>query len=304
MALDNTSIDLNRGSNSMTLPAELAQDIWAKAVEESAIMQLAQQVILPGTGAAIPVLTGDAAADFVGETHEKPVSDSTLSLKTMQPYKIAVIELFSNEFKRDLPAVYEELARRLPAAIGKKFDETIFLGTAPGSNFDVLSNATAVQLDAANTTVYGQLVKVLTDIGAEGFDVDGWVASPAARGLLLGATDQVSRPIFVADPQTGGIGSVLGAPVVLSRRAYKSGATADIVGFAGDWSQARWGMVDGINIAISEEATVNDGTRQINLWQRNMFAVRVEAEVGFVVADKDAFIKLTATATGATGATS
>jgi len=46
-------------------------------------------------------------------------------------------------------------------------------------------------------------------------------------------------------------------------------------------------------MSISEEATVNDGTNQINLWQRNMFAVRVEAELGFVVSNTNAFVKLT-----------
>ena len=49
----------------------------------------------------------------------------------------------------------------------------------------------------------------------------------------------------------------------------------------------------GINLAISDQATINTGTEQVNLWQRNMFAVRVEAEVGFVVRDAAAFVKLT-----------
>ena len=88
-----------------------------------------------------------------------------------------------------------------------------------------------------------------------------------------------------------------------AKQAYVAGSPATI-GFAGDWTQARYGIVDGINIAISDQATINDGTNQINLWQRNMFAVRVEAEVGFVVADDDAFVKLTGTVAGATGATS
>ena len=67
----------------------------------------------------------------------------------------------------------------------------------------------------------------------------------------------------------------------------------NVIGFAGDWTQARYGIVDGINLAISEEATINTGTELVNLWQRNMFAVRVEAEVGFIVRDAAAFVKLT-----------
>lgn len=73
---------------------------------------------------------------------------------------------------------------------------------------------------------------------------------------------------------------------------YKAG-TPNVVGFAGDWTQARYGIVDGINVSISEEATINTGTEQVNLWQRNMFALRCEAEVGFVVKNAAAFVKLT-----------
>ena len=79
-------------------------------------MRLAQRIDLPGSGLVIPVITGDPVADFVAETAEKPVSEATLSSKNMKGYKIAVIELFSNEFRRDLPRVYEELVRRLLTA--------------------------------------------------------------------------------------------------------------------------------------------------------------------------------------------
>ncbi len=305
MAYSTTKIDENRGSNSITLPATLSQDIWAKAVEESAIMQLAERVNLPGNGLAMPVITGDVSADWVAESTEKHVGKATYSLKTMTPYKLAIIECFSDEFRRDLPGLYAELARRLPAAIGRKFDYTIFQGSAPGTGFDVLTNSTAVSIDAdAQGNTYQKLVGVVETLGADGFDLTGIAASAQAQAALLGAVDGQGRPLFLTDITAGnGVGRVLGAPVVKAKQAYVAGSPATI-GFAGDWSQARYGIVDGINIAISDQATINDGTNQINLWQRNMFAVRVEAEVGFVVADDDAFVKLTGTVAGATGATS
>ena len=305
MAYSTTQIDENRGSNSITLPAELSQAVWAKAVEESAIMQLAERVSLPGRGISMPVITGDVSADWVTESTEKHVGKATYSLKTMTPYKLAVIECFSDEFRRDLPALYAALARRLPAAIGRKFDYTVFQGVAPGTGFDVLTNSTAVSIDAdAQGNVYQKLVGVVETLGADGFDLTGIAASAQAQAALLGAVDGQGRPLFLTDITAGnGVGRVLGAPVVKAKQAYVAGSPATIA-FAGDWTQARYGIVDGINIAISDQATVNDGTNQINLWQRNMFAVRVEAEVGFVVADSDAFVKLTGTVSGATGATS
>ena len=155
-------IDLNRTSAGVAalLPRTVSDEIWANAVGESVIMQAARRINLPGAGVTVPIITGDAAADWVAETDEKPVSDSTVSSKSITPYKLAVIETFSNEFRRDLPALYAELARRLPTALGRKFDETVLHGTAPGSNFDVLSGVAGVAVDGTDTL--GDLATALT----------------------------------------------------------------------------------------------------------------------------------------------
>lgn len=305
MALSTTAIDLNRGSSNVSkiLPKEISSEIWAKALEESAIMRLARRVDMPGSGITIPMVTSDAAAAWVAESTEKAVSHANLDGKVLTPYKLAVIELFSNEFRRDIPAVYNELARRLPNSIGKKFDETVFAGTAPGTGFDVLTNSTAVNIQstADSATVYKNLVTVLSTIAATDAELTGWAISPRADAVLLDACDTTGRPIFIPNATDDRvIGSLLGSPVVRSRRVYKQGTTNDVLGFAGDWSQAVWGMVGDIAISISEEATVNDGTNQVNLWQRNMFAIRVEAELAFGCMNSSAFVKLTGTATGTT----
>lgn len=305
MALSTTKIDENRGSNSISLPAELANDVWAQAVEQSAVMQLAQRVSLPGRGVSTPIITGDVTADWVAESTEKPVSTATYSLKTMTPYKLAVIECFSDEFRRDLPALYAELARRLPSALARKFDATVFNGVAPGSGFDVLTNSTTVSIDPVNNgnNTYQQLVGVVETLGADGYDLTGIAAAAQLQAALLGAVDGVGRPLFISDPAGSiAIGSVMNARVVKAKQAYKA-ATPAVVGFAGDWAQAKYGIVDDIDFSISDQATINDGTNQINLWQRNMFACKVECEVGFVVTDSKAFLRLTSAVHGATGAT-
>ena len=291
MALKTNPIDINRNTTGLELTPEQSNEIWAGAIEQSAVMRLAQRVSLPGSGITIPIITGDPVANWVAETAEKPTGTSTFSTKDMTPYKIAVIELFSNEFRRDLPRLYRELVRRLPASIGAKFDETVFTGTAPGSNFDVLSGAT--QAGIGGTGTYGKLVNVFTTLAAADAELTGWALSPQGEGILLAATDNAGRPLLINSINNdSAVGRVLGAPVMKSKRVYKAG-TPNIVGFAGDWSQARYGVVDGINLSISEEATINTGTEQVNLWQRNMFAVRVEAEVGFIVRDTAAFVALT-----------
>lgn len=294
MALSTTPIDINRNTSGVVLPKELSDEVWAGAQEESVIMSMVPRIELPGAGQAIPLITGDATAYWTVESTEKAVSDATLDNKYMVGYKVAVIEPFSMEFRRDMGRVYDELARRLPNAIAKKFDQTVFSATAPGSNFDVLGSSTAVSLTpTAPATVYDQLVAAYSALATAGHEPTGWVLSPQAIAQLLGATDTTGRPMLINSPMEGSIGYLLGAEARKSGHVYAAGSPNQL-GFVGDWSQARWGMVNpGITISISEEATINDGTNQINLWQRNMFALRVECELGFAVRDANAFIKLT-----------
>ena len=70
-------------TTSITLPASVSNEIWGKTLENSAIMQLAQRIDLPGNGLTIPVITGEPAADWVTETDNKHVSQHTLTTRDM-----------------------------------------------------------------------------------------------------------------------------------------------------------------------------------------------------------------------------
>lgn len=282
----------------ITLPADVSNEILQKTQEASAVMSLARQIELPGRGTSINVITGDPEAAWVGETAAKPVSDPGVTTKVMSAYKLAVIVPFSKEFRRDVPALYDALVQRLPNALGNKFDATVFTGSAPGSNFDVLSGCTA---QAIGTNTYAGLVAAEADIATHGGDMNGIALSPVGKGVLLAATDDNKRPLFINTVAEGAIPYVLGAPVRISKGAYKAGAATtgttpavpNIVGAAGDWTQAMYGTVNGVEISFSEDAVILDSSNNpIYLFQQNMFAVRAEIEVGFR-ADTDCFNLLT-----------
>jgi HK97 family phage major capsid protein len=290
-----TAVDINRGTTGVNLPQAVSSEIWASTIDASAVMQVARQIALPGSGISIPMITADAVADWVAETEEKPVSRPTLSNKSMTPYKLAVITPFSNEFRRDLPALYRECARRLPLALGKKFDETVFAASgAPGSNFDQLGGVATLTVDSTGT--FGDVAAVVNALAAAGADLSHWVVNPALHGLLLTSVDGFGHQYFVPGDTPGrNVGSVFGAPVVKTRATLPtgSGATADVLGYAGDFAgSAVWGSVEGVQISVSDQATLHDGATTINLWQRNMFALRAEIEVGFRVRDTTHFVRL------------
>ena len=286
IATNRTSIDL---------PVDVSKEILQKVQETSAVMKLARQITLPGRGAAINVITGDPEAEWVSETGAKPMKNPGLATKVMRAYKLAVIVPFSDEFRRDVPSLYEACVQRLPGALAAKFDATVFgNGDKPGSDFDNFAGCTAQEI---GTDAYGGLVAADTDIATHGGILNGYAIAPQGKGVLLAAKDQVGRPLFINNVSEGAVPMILGAKTVMAKGAYK--ASSNQVGVCGDWTQALWGTVEGVKISISDEATLayKDALNQdatLNLFQANMFAVRAEIEVGFR-ADTSVFNTLTAT---------
>lgn len=285
-----TGIPTNR--TNIELPADVSQEIIQKTQEGSAVMQLARSIALPGRGLEIPVIVSDPEAAWTDETDNKPVSNPGLETKTMRGYKLAVIVPFSNQFRRDAAALYDAIVERIPGALGKKFDATVFGAVAaPGSDFDTFAscNSHSIASDA-----YQGLVDADTDISMNGGITNGYVVSPQGKGILLGAVDGDHRPLFINNVSEGAIPMILGSKTLISKGAYVAGSP-NTVGIAGDWTKAVYGIVEGIEIAFSSDAslTLANGTT-INLFQRNMFAVRAEIEIGFR-ADLTVFNKITST---------
>lgn len=290
---------INTNRTNINLPTDISNEVIQKTQESSAIMRLARRVNLPGRGVTIPVITGDPEAAWVAETGKKPVSNPTLTQKVLQAYKLAVIVPFSNEFRRDLPALYNAIVDRLPGALALKFDQTVMgVGDKPGENFDNFNSATAQSLipSSADDTTYNALVAAYADIAAHNGVLNGWGLSPAAEGILLGTVDSVGRPLFTPGVSSNNLPQILGASVVTGRGLYKAGAagvgtaagTPAVVGVAGDWTQAVYGTVEGVQIDFADQTGLVIGSEQVNLWEHNMFAVRAEIEVGFR-ADVDCF---------------
>ena len=280
--------DINRTTNSMALPSDISSEILQTVQQESAIMRLARRVTLPGRGLTIPVITGDPTAAWVAETAAKPVSNGTPGTKLMQAFKIAAIETFSKEFVRDAAALYDSLKKRMPGALAAVFDATIIGAVAAPSatNFDTFAGCTKQSILNANNGTYLGIVAADADIAAHGGLMNGLALSAQARGLLLSAVDGQNRPLFLASANDGVVDKVLGVPTYFNKALYKapvtSGTTAPAyVGIAGDWTKAIYGTVAGVEIAVTDTATLTSGGTTINLWQQNMVAVRAEIEVGF-----------------------
>jgi len=310
-----TAKDISRETTNVIFDPEISQEIISKAIDESAIMQLGTRIPMTGAGKKFQTITGDPEPEWVGETDEKATGVFQFGSKTVEPYKMALIVPFSMEFRRDKSALYDECVNRLPKLFGKKVDATAMGTSAPGENFDVLGTCDKVSLiPAEGKTLYDQFVEVDAAIADADAVMNGIALAPKGRSIVLSAVDSDKRPLFSAGVQSGTVNPILGAPVSVRKGIYvpgTAGSTADIVGLAGDFENLRYGVVQAITGSITDQATINVGTEAnpvlLNLWQRNMFAVRFEMEIALMVKDPNAFKLLTgntpsATTTTTTGA--
>lgn len=282
------------------LNPEQSQAIFDKAAQMSVVQQLAQQVPLGANGVAVPVTTGKLSAGWVAEGGQKPASAGTMTLKTISPKKLAVIAVVSAEVVRANPGNYMNAIRNQVAeAFAIAFDAAALHGTStPFTTYvDQTTNAQEFTGTApATTAVWSDLNAALSTLVNSGKELTGWAFDNRFEPILNGTTDTANRPLFIESPLTEKAGPIragrlMGRPAYVGPGVYK--ATGNILGYAGDWSQAAWGTVGGISYDVSTEATVTINGSLVSLFENNLVAVRAEAEYGWLVNDTAAFVKFT-----------
>lgn len=282
---------------------ELAGPIFNEAAKGSAAMSLIRKVPLGASGQAFPIVTSKPTANWTAEGAQKHTTEAGLGLVKMEPKKLTAIAVASQEVIRANPGGYSEtLAGLLAEAFARAFDLAIFHnkggdgnGTSPFETTLAATTKSVTLGAAAGTNTYDDLVKAMS-LNLQGTpkkQVTGFAFDTGFEIDLLNAKDTAGRPLFAEAAYTGAVpalrsGSVLGRTTYM----HENVGLDKTVGFAGDWSKCAWGTVGGITMDISTEATVTIGGQLVSLYENNLVAVRAEAEYGFAVADKEAFVKI------------
>lgn len=282
---------------------ELAGPIFDEAAKGSAAMSLIRKVPLGASGQAFPIVTSKPTANWTAEGAQKHTTEAGLGLVKMEPKKLTAIAVASQEVIRANPGSYSETLKGLLAdAFARAFDLAVFHnkggdgnGTSPFETTLAATTKSVTLGAAAGANTYDDLVKAMS-LNLQGTpkkQVTGFAFDTGFEIDLLNAKDTAGRPLFAEAAYTGAVpalrsGSVLGRTTYM----HENVGLDKTVGFAGDWSKCAWGTVGGITMDISTEATVTIGGQLVSLYENNLVAVRAEAEYGFTVADKDAFVKI------------
>lgn len=317
------------------LPPTVVGPIFDQAQEHSLVLQLGQQIPVTYGETVIPTTTKRPAVGQVGtgtsnaqrEGGVKPLSGTAWDTKSFSPIKMATIVTAAEEFARKNPAgLYTQLQADLPYAIGRAVDLAVFHG------LDALRGTALQGIDTdnviANTTNYKNLTAGnIMDGLLDGYDLvnqdskfnfDGWAVDPRFRSTLARAS--VFRDANGnIDPArvnlNAGVTDILGLPAHFGRAVGGDLDAATDSGLriiGGDFSQLRWGFADQVRIKISDTASLTDANNQtVSLWQTNQIAILVECTFGWVLGDKQGFVKFSNLGTttytldfnGATGGT-
>ncbi|CKH13770.1 phage major capsid protein [Mycolicibacterium smegmatis] len=287
-----------RGDFSGFLRPEIADRYFDEARKRSTVMQLARRVPLGINGQEIPVSTAKAQAAWVSEGNTKPTTESAQTLKTIAPKKLAAISVVSAEVVRANPGNYMEVLREdIAEAFAVAFDNAALHGTSTPFGAYIDQTDKTVELGTATQNsggVYADLVSGMSLLVNDGKKLRGFALDAVAEPVLLGATDNTGRPLFVETPladTTSAIvpGRLLGRPAYLG----DSVASGDTVAYGGDWSQVVWGAVGGISFKVSTEAAVTINGALVSLFEKNLVAILAEAEYGLLINDVDAFCRYT-----------
>lgn len=296
-------IDYNRTSNGSELPTPVAQEIIARARDNSLVMAKAQRKTLTYGAAAVTISEGVSGSKFVGETERKPIGTAEWSEKVLRAKKIALVLSFSTELRRDKRALYQALRDDMPKDLAETYDRAVLHGVgAPATEFDNFSTSPSVSITPAT---YTGLLSAIGTVASNGGDVTEWDVSTQGEVALLGAVDANDKPIFTAGVQSGTVGVVLGRPVVKHRNLYVPAVAAEegppavaaapeTIGFAVDWESMFWGMVEGIKYVEYDGPIFDEEGELVHAGaQDNMFSVICEVEAGFRSLDINRAVRLT-----------
>lgn len=282
------------------VPKEQGTLILKEFMTQSAVTRLAKFEEMTKPVKEFTYLAEGPGAYWVGEGERIQTSKATWLTAKMESKKLGVILPVSKEFLRyTVTDFFEAIRPAIAEAFAIKFDQAALFGVdSPfGAGMSVFERAQAAgNIIALNSlgNLYDELNGVIALVEEADKDVDGFTTIRKFRKNLRGAKDNNGNPIF-NDATAGAPAQVLGLPV--GYVDAKSWDETKALVLAADWDMTRYGIPQGMEYRISEDATlttIKDAEgNPINLFERDMFALRVTQQVAFMTLAEDAFAALT-----------
>src|SRR5690606_20612386 len=297
MATFNPDNVLLQNAKTGAIPEEQGTLILKETMSNSVMMQLAKYEEMTKQKKTFQYLAEGVGAYWVGEGEVIQTSKPQWLTATMEAKKLGVIIPVSREFLQySVTNFFNEVRPLIAEAFYKKFDEATILNADNPFTQSLQESVTDAE-HIITGDINGDNFFDLTDlVNDAGFDVNAFISKKQNRSLLRRVVDGFTQEDgTITDPvrlYNRGANTLDGSPVAdLESTKMKKGEL-----FAGNFNYVRYGIPYNLNYSISEEAQlssiVDEAGKPINLWERELMAIRATMDVGFMVLKDDAFAKI------------
>ena len=269
------------------IPSEQGTLIVKEIISNSATMQLAKYEEMTKQEKTFQYLADGVGAYWVGEGEVIQTSKPQWLTAKMVAKKLGVIVPVSREFLQySVTDFFTQVRPLIAEAFYKKFDEATLLNV--DNPFDQsVEGAIADTGQVVNGEItYDTLMDLYGVLNDADHDPNAFIArknnNSAFRSIREGETSLYDR----------GANSLDGLPIVNPNSSELE--KGELI--AGDFDFIRYGIPFNLNYAISEDAQlssiVDESGEPINLFERELVAIRATMDVGFMVLKDDAFAKI------------
>lgn len=290
------------------VPSEQGTLILRNIIGGSVVMQLAQYEAMTKPKKTFNYLSGGIGAYWVNEAEVIQTSKPTWLTAEMEAKKVAVILPVSKEFLQfSVADFFDQMKAEVSEAFYNKFDQAALWGNdspyAAGQSIwaDIVASGHTVAKGslAPGGTLYDELNAVMGLVEDNDGDPNGWMTIKSNNQMLRGVKDSQGNPMFTT-ATAGTPPNLLGEAVGYAKKEAWDRTKAEML--TGDWKFARYGILNDIEYSISEEATISSivdaGGKPINLWERDLVAMKATMMIGFMRLKEGNFAALTPTPAG------
>jgi len=285
------------GVGGVFVPEELSSDLIGRIICKAAVTNLARHWPMKRLTLKIPKISAGITADWVDAMAVKPKSKVEFGYKVLTAEKLAVIVPFEDQLLEDADRDVAGIVRSdITDAMAEAMDQT-FLGYSATSPF---ADSVSGNTPAGHSVAYGTGVDLAADantamgaIEEHGYVPTGWVCHQRIKSYLRGLRDANNNPIFVPSLTSDAPDTLYGLPIYYTCNAQASGSPGTYELLVADWRHVFIGDKRSLEITRATEATVTLSGTAINLWERDMTAIRAVLRVAFGINENNALAKVT-----------
>lgn len=273
------------------IPSEQGTLILKDTISNSVMMQLAKYEEMSKQKKTFNYLAEGVGAYWVGEGEIIQTSKPQWLTAEMEAKKLGVIVPVSREFLTySVTDFFTEVRPLIAEAFYKKFDEATILGVDNPFSQSIAEAAVAAGHVIEGDLNYETLMELYGVLNDADHDPNAFVSKRTNNSAFRGIVETVgnnSVPLYDRNANT-----LDGIPVVnLKSNEMEKGEL-----FGGDFDFARYGIPYNLNYSISEDAQlssiVGEDGNPVNLFERELIAIRATMDVAFMVLRDDAFAKI------------